>query len=308
MNPMIRTALMLMFTASIGGAQAAGQPPNPPPASPQPPAGDVVIEGLSVPPGVRLTPEMRRRIEAAVRARDLSNAPHAAWAEPRTIDVRSHPDGIRLGPGAILASRTMALETLQLVTDHRFEVGAMHALVPAATPFMVLETAEGRVHCIDRGGRPFAIVHDRQGHDYASICLFDADGDGRFEIVRFLPLQPDAAAIRDFPVEPPVALMPAPSAGQPRYPSVVQDRRLRVSSLGTAGATILLETVPRGIPGDFPPSATAILPLALGAEVALGGVTIRAQPDGHDWRASTSGEIPAWSWADEARAARSPNP
>ena len=289
-------------------AAAAAQPPNPPSAGPAPPAGDVTIDTLRVPPGVRLTPEMRRRIEDAIRSGQLGDAPHLAWGEPRTIEVHGNPEGVRLGPGAILASRTMALETLQLMTDHGFEIAAMHARLPARTPFSVLQTEEGRVPCIDRGGEFFSILHDERGHDYANICLFDPDGDGRFEIVRFVPFQAGQAPIRDFGVDPPVTLVLAAPTRQPRYGAVVQDRRLRVSSIGPTGAMIVLETVTRGVHIDFPPTATRLLPLTAGAEVSLAGVTIRAQLDGRAWRAATSGEIPAWSWDDEARAARAQSP
>jgi hypothetical protein len=303
--PAARAIPLLAIGAALAGA---GQPPSPPATGPAPTPGDVVIDRLAVPPGVHITPEMRRRIEDAVRSGRLENAPHLAWGEARTIDVHGNEGGVRLAPGAVLASRTMALEPLQLLTDRNFEIGAMRARLPARTPFAVLVTAEGRVPCIDHGGQPFAVLHDERGRDYSNICLFDPDGDGRFEIVRFVPMQPGQGSLRDFAVDPPVALMPAPPTRQPRYGGIVQDRRLRVASIGPSGATILLETVPRGIPGNFPPSATAILPLAPGAEVSLAGVTLRAPGDGQDWRASTSGEIPAWSWDDEARAARTGSP
>ena len=306
--PHLRAARAFLFLATCGALAGAGQPPSPMAIVPAPASGDVVIDTLNVPPGVHLTPEMRRRIEEAIRSGRFNNAPHFAWGEVRTIEVRGNESGIRLAPGAILASRTMALEPAQLLTDHGFDIGAMHARLPARTPFSVLETPQYRVHCIDRGGQPFAVSHDERGRDYANICLFDPDGDGRFEVVRFLPMQPDQTPIRDFAVDPPVALILAPPTRQPRYGGIVQDRRLRVASIGPAGAAIVLETVPRGVPMSFPPSATAILPLAAGAEVSLGGVTIRAQSDGRDWRASTSGEIPAWSWENEARAATAAPP
>jgi hypothetical protein len=303
--PRLPAALALLSLVSGAALAGAGQPPSAP-ATPTP--GDIVIDTLSVPPGVHLTPEMRRRIEAAIRSGRFDNAPHFAWGEVRTIEVHGNEGGIRLAPGAVLASRTMALETLQLLTDHGFEVGAMRARLPARTPFSVLVTAEGRVPCIDHGGQPFAAPHDERGRDYANICLFDPDGDGRFDIVRFLPMRPDQGPIRDFPVDPPVALTPAPPTPQPRFSAIVQDRRLRVASIGPGGATVVLENMIRGTPTILPGSVTTILPLAAGAEVSLGGVTIRAQPDGRDWRASTSGEIPAWSWDGAARAPEPPHP
>src|SRR4051794_36835574 len=131
-------AIGAMLLPAIGAASAAaGQPPASAPAA-APSSGDIVIDRLQVPPGVHLSPDMRRRIEASINPGRLASAPDLAWGEARTIDVHGNERGIRLASGAILASRTMALETLQLITDRAFQIGAMHARLPANTPFSVL--------------------------------------------------------------------------------------------------------------------------------------------------------------------------
>ncbi len=138
---------------------------------------------------------------------------------------------------------------------------------------------------------------------YPEACLLDPEGDGRFERIIFRPYEPEKARPRELRIAP-VLLKPLP-ADELRPHAMVFHRSVSISAMDATSVTLQLEHRQehhaRPTATILGKPRTLVLPLKPGAAGEIGGLRLRLEQDGVDWRIITEGGFPGWLKLSEDR-------
>ena len=221
------------------------------------------------------------------------------YGEPETVDEIA-PGPTPVLPNAVIAAQRVEVPARRMVLEGRLTIGRPFRVdLPAGAYFGFFRTPAGEQRCLMRVPMvTYEPPKDERRDIFPGICLVDANSDGRYEIVRFLPylrhLQP-----RDMPVAP-VRLIAPPPTQDGRAPRFRFFRRLRiVDSNGTMASIVLEHAGAR--PGqqqiEYRDDGSADrhrLELRPGATASIAGITLRVAGGPSGWRIEPIGRFYPW--------------
>src|SRR5687767_7230402 len=99
---------------------------------------------------------------------------------------------VRLARDAILAEERYLIPSLRKALDSDVTIGAPFRIRFRVGDLLLVRAGDpARSNCL----LPYPVPRDQQGMAYPDVCLIDADSDGRYELARFQPEDPDDRAL-----------------------------------------------------------------------------------------------------------------